>query len=98
MDDTRYPTEEELSTIENYDVVKDGVFGLLELVNSLWVFPDYYIVKGKNVLKVELHTGGWSGNEDIIGALMNNTMFWTLCWEKSVRGGHYYFTIREYKK
>jgi len=48
-------------------------------------------------MKLELHTGGWSGNEDIIEAL-KKSYFWIFYWEKSVKGGHYYFTISSLKK
>lgn len=44
------------------------------------------------ILNLELHTGGWSGNEDIIQALQNNKLFW-VNWEMSRVGGHYYFKI-----
>jgi hypothetical protein len=40
-----------------------------------------------------LHTGGWSGNEVIIEAL-TKTIFWSFCWEKSWRGGHYEFKLK----
>lgn len=40
--------------------------------------------------KLELHTGGWSENEEIIEELQKN-LFWLFCWQKSERGGHYYF-------
>jgi len=46
----------------------------------------------KKCLKLELHTGGWSGNELIIDALKKTT-FWMLYWTMSRRGGHYYFEI-----
>jgi hypothetical protein len=44
--------------------------------------------------KLELHTGGWSGNEEIISVLQNS-MFWVMYWQKSERGGHYYFELPE---
>ena len=44
---------------------------------------------------LELHTGGWSGNEDIIDKL-SDTLFWMICWESTRRGGHYYFEIPKY--
>lgn len=37
-----------------------------------------------------LHTGGWSENEEAIDNF-SKTMYWTLYWYKSERGGHYYF-------
>lgn len=34
-----------------------------------------------------LATGGWSGNEEILGALRENQMVWAMYWQKSERGG-----------
>lgn len=48
--------------------------------------------KGKRVIKIELHTWGWSENETIIDEL-KKTIFW-FYWTKSERGGHYYFEVR----
>jgi len=39
----------------------------------------------------ELHTGGWSGNEEIIRAMQDNRVWWGMFWESSRRGGHYEF-------
>jgi hypothetical protein len=93
-----YPTEEELQLIEKWDY-KD-VFGLFEYLKGKWAYSDWgYKEKwgkdkyGKPVLKVELHTAGWSGNESLIESLLKNrtiTMFWYSQWN---RGGHYYFDI-----
>ena len=93
-----YPTEEELAQIRNWDC-KQGFQGLTDLIESLWWDPEwgFKLHKGQNtfrkaVMKLELHTGGWSGNEDIIDALQDN-MFWLLCWNESRRGGHYKFEM-----
>lgn len=71
---------------------------MLEFLDFLceeWHWSNYFVLKGKNVLRLELHTGGWSGNEDIIEELhsTNKHMFWLFHWQKSKRGGHYYFKI-----
>lgn len=39
---------------------------------------------------VELTTGGWSENEELINEIAD-TMFWFLWWFESKRGGYYKF-------
>lgn len=92
----KYPTEHGLKAIETWDFEKQSVKDFLKLIRDAWNWADvgFYKLRGKRVLRLELHTGGWSGNEDVIEAMRNNWMFWLLCWKKSVRGGHYYFEIR----
>ena len=92
----KYPTEEELKSIKEWDVVTNP-FGLIDFIKGLWRYPDYFIVKGKQVINLELHTVGWSGNEDIIRALQENKFFFLLYWQKSTRGGHYYFRIEKFR-
>ena len=88
-----YPTDEELDKVTNYDF-KEGYEGLVEFVRSIWWLPDWgFVLKGKHVKRLELHTGGWSGNEDIMSALKGNWMFWSCTWQKTLRGGHFYFKI-----
>jgi hypothetical protein len=90
-----YPEEDELKTIETWDI-KDP-FGLIEFIESITWTPDWCIVvKGKRVKHFEFHTAGWSENEEIIEALQK-TMFWTLYWVKTHRGGHYYFKVYKLK-
>lgn len=43
---------------------------------------------GKQVL--QLTTGGWSENEEIIMEI-EDTMFWILWWQESQRGGYFKF-------
>lgn len=45
------------------------------------------------VLHLELHTAGWSGNEDIINALLENRMFTALWYKQWKTGGHYWFEL-----
>lgn len=88
MDDG-YPTEEELTRIKEWDY-KDFV-GLMEFLGELWDYKDFGWKQ--NDYTYTLSTAGWSGNESLIDALQENSMFWTVCWQSSRRGGHYVFTI-----
>jgi hypothetical protein len=64
---------------------------LIEYLQEIWHWDDYVVWKD-NIL--ELHTGGWSGNEEIVQVL-EETFFWYFYWQKSERGGHYYFEVPE---
>lgn len=83
-----YPTEEELERIRTWPATDH--LGLMEYVESLWEYPDFFNRDGHNWL---VSTGGWSGNEDIIDAMRENTIFWSLRWYSSRRGGHYQFIV-----
>lgn len=58
------------------------------------LFTILFILKGT---KLTLHTWGWSGNEDLLNALIENQLFWGLYWESSTIGGHYIFKLRKIK-
>lgn len=93
-----YPTDEELKTIKEWDITKQDVFELVDFIHDIWWMPDWgFTLKGKRVKTLYLSTGGWSGNEDIIGAMKDNWLFWATYWEKSKRGGHYCFKIKRIK-
>jgi len=95
-DENGYPTEKEILTIKNWNVVEGDVMELVEYVRTKWWQRGWGFTLEDD--KLELHTGGWSGNEEIIGALQSNTMFWMFYWEQSKRGGHYYFDLTRYRK
>jgi hypothetical protein len=89
-----YPTNDELVAIERWDFKTKSVKEFLEYIRSLWWNPHIqFILKGKRVLYLQLHTGGWSGNEEII-QYMKNTRFWMAYWRVHKVGGHYYFKIK----
>ncbi len=101
LDEHGYPDDASLEAIKNWDHVwkEDGMTldleGLLSLVRDNLKYADgpgwsSYDRQG-NLLAI--HTGGWSGNEDTIDALMSNWMFRSLCWRQTHRGGHYYFYL-----
>lgn len=102
LDQQNYPDPKSLKQIEKWDVLKQGVPDLLDLIKENTNWFDWSIsIKGKKVIRFEYHTGGWSGNEDVIDALRRNILFFRLFWQKSERGGHHYFrifTIKERSK
>ena len=94
LDKDNYPDEVSLKEIKEWDILKHGVQGLLDLIEDNTHWKDRQIHQtGKRVIRYEYHTGGWSGNEDVIDALRHNFLFWLMFWEKTTKGGHYYFRI-----
>jgi hypothetical protein len=86
-----YPTFKELDVIKKLAAL-NTITPLIEMFKEIWWNADTaceFEMEG-NKWTLELHTGGWSGNEDIIEALAGS-MFWFLFWQKSERGGHFYF-------
>lgn len=97
FDGDGYPTDETLKVIREWDY--NDFAGFVQYLSEAWRYPEYFRVEvetdGDSALIINASTGGWSGNEDIIGALRDNVMFWALCWEQSRRGGHYIFRVKK---
>lgn len=90
-----YPEEGELKLIERWNPRE--FMALIEYIQERWTYPNMFNKKWTNssgqwTLELELITGGWSGNEDIIKALLKNLMFsyWYSEWK---RGGYHKFEI-----
>lgn len=98
LDEDGYPTEDTLIKIEKF------VFGphfmnlpdFVELIRENWWCCDWGFKLDMETGFLELHTGGWSGNEDLIDAMKRNKWFFVYFWEKSVRGGHYWFELFQF--
>lgn len=88
FDASGYPTEETLVLIKTWP--HEDFLALMEFVQEAWRYPEYIERDGDFFY---LATGGWSGNESLIGALQENFTFWAFCWEQSHRGGKFVFKI-----
>lgn len=89
-----YPPQEVLDDISLFDFSTRPTSDFIELIErNWWMSESGFHVKGKRIIHLRLHTWGWSGNEDIIEAMMNHKTFWLMCWRKSIRGGHFWFRI-----
>lgn len=93
LDGDGYPTDATLTRIAAWPYT--DMKGLAEYVRHLWHWPTYARKRGNRYI---FATGGWSGNEALIGALEQNLMFWAMSWESSQRGGRYVFEVPTVKE
>lgn len=96
LDKDGYPTDKFLNWIESFNPTEMKWIDFIEILADAWWMADWgFKLKRKRNGKrtLELHTGGWSGNEEIIAALRQNIFFFPMTWEKTYAGGHYYFRI-----
>jgi len=103
LDEEGYPTEDFLNYIKSYNPFDKEHLPIMEFVEVLergWHFSDWGFKlhrKYRGKRKLELHTGGWSGNEETIRVIKENVylshfkmkyVMWRV-------GGHHYFEIEE---
>ncbi len=94
-----YPDEETLNEIEKFSLGKnlENLHEFIRLIKDHWNYAELGFFKyHPDTGYLELHTGGWSGNESIISAIRKTPMFWSLYWYKSKRGGHYWFELWQF--
>lgn len=99
--DGEYPTEAGLDAIRSWPVPDHGdLRPVFEAMRAVWRWASYFRSTegvddyGTPITTYEISTGGWSGHEDMLGALEDNLMVWTLTWVQVRRGGHYIFEAR----
>lgn len=107
LDENGYPTEELLSWIENYHPDKDIPIRefITKVLPEVWAYAQWGVrfqeipetLGSKKCGTLELHTGGWSGNELIIRAIKENILLTHgyMQYRMWKAGGHYYFDIQE---
>jgi hypothetical protein len=104
LDGDGYPTEAALSRIELWPA--DDTAGALDFAIALWHWDDWVghdinaheagvIHAEKDRKYARFATGGWSGNESVIGALQRNWAVRAFAWQMTARGGLH---IYEYPK
>ena len=108
LDDDGYPTEVALALISDWRTSTPVDFRpWFALIKSAWWNPEWgwseeggiaddaLGSRGGTIRRYLISTGGWSGNESLIGAMQKNRFAWMFTWEQSRRGGHYIFDARE---
>ena len=98
MDINGYPDDKELKKIKKWPFRVDEkiVFqSLMDFVKERWHFADWGWRETSKRWYVS--TGGWSGNENLIGALNDNFFFMSFCALSWHTGGHYVFEKKRQK-
>jgi len=95
LDKYGYPTKNTLEQIGkfNFDKKFKNIDEFIILIYQHWWYPDCGFKYDNATGILQLHTLGWSGNENIILALKDNYLFWEVFWCESKRGGHYRFKL-----
>jgi hypothetical protein len=88
LDKEGYPTDKTLQKLRQLNPFLQPIEEIIEIIIGNWYGDAAVYDAEKQTL--ELHTDGWSGNEDAIAAIRDSA-FWMLFWQSTVRGGHYYF-------
>lgn len=99
LDNDGYPTDEYLQFIRDYTHKTMPILDMVDIICDNWYFGDWgYKLHRKYAgkRKFELHTGGWSGNEEIIEAIKSNIFLthFKMRYVKWYTGGHHYFEIK----
>lgn len=79
--------------VEDYLKV-DTYQKFMELLEDVWN-TDYGVYRVEDDA-IEIHTGGWSENEEVLPQL-KDTFYWGLAWQRSDRGGHYYLKVIDFE-
>ena len=95
VDGGGYPTDCGIARVRGF---RGAPAELVDLLQRLWWTPSLVTIgealggSGAPVVRVSLVTAGWSGNEQVIGAL-DGTMFRLRFWESSHRGGLHVYEV-----
>lgn len=105
LDDEGYPTQKALDYIGNWSIIykddetfvgqyfskEDKEQELVDFIQQLWYYDDGIEVHEHFI---EIHTLGWSGNEEVI-RILKKTWWWNKYHWITRTGGHYYFNTAD---
>lgn len=89
LDENGYPHERCLSAIVEWPIGDDP--GFWDHVADCWNTDYGSIELDAARAEIRFVTGGWSGNEDVIGAIEENSIAYSRYWFRSERGGVHVF-------
>lgn len=87
-----YPEPEDLDALSFWPMAKAAEW--VDTARRIWWAGD--TLTRRTSRRLYLSTGGWSGNEDIVGA-MRSSPLWSMCWLSSHRGGHHVLDLTRLK-
>ncbi len=93
LDGDGYPSDEQLEAIKTWEIIGSPLNEFLDYCRVLWLYPDRWVDTDGDLY---LSTGGWSGNEAVLGAMQENFIFWAMCWRRHDVGGHYWFNLNRW--
>lgn len=91
---SEYPDEKLLEQIETWN--GKNTQEMIEWIDQAWNhnYGDMNLESiTTGVYRIELITGGWSGNEDVMSAIYKNRLFDSMYWQRSERGGKYVYEV-----
>jgi len=88
-----YPEEDDLKDLREWNA-KDFE-GCIQFLKEKWCWEDYFSLEDG---VAHISTGGWSIHEEMVSALQENFVWWSLYWYSTTRGGHYVFKARNIKE
>lgn len=99
LNEDGYPTPEYLEFIKSYDYKSTiTIYEMVDILLNNWEYGTsaaFIKRRYKKISQIEFHTCGWSGNEQIINAVLEN--IWLTGFELKFTmwkvGGHYYFKL-----
>lgn len=92
--DDGYPTDAALDLITGFTGTHAELFALVRELWSPYGVMHIALTDDSREIAAVLVTGGWSGNESIVGALENSFYVQMRLWHSSTRGGRHEYRVR----
>ncbi len=104
VDDDGYPTDATLDRVKSWPCTSmQACLEAMDYVGRAWYYPDYWDRKdgmpadylpNYTETRYTFSTGGWSGNESLVGAIEENFRLQAMGAYSWRRGGHYEYRFQ----